>query len=105
MADAVIDSLQKPVDPVGFHFDQPFLRREILREGQLEGQSFRLLHNKFPFAPLHGLGGPSEQAFERSNAVPDRWMAGEQFAYPAARDTEGSHLVGQRRSMRLLQAA
>ncbi|BAN69778.1 GDP-D-glucose phosphorylase 1 family protein [endosymbiont of unidentified scaly snail isolate Monju] len=55
MADAVIDSLQRPFDPAGFHFDRPFLRKEILWEGELEGQSCRLLYNKFPFAPLHGL--------------------------------------------------
>ena len=49
------DSLLRPFDPAGFHFNKPFLAREILWEGELAGKPARLLYNKFPFARLHGL--------------------------------------------------
>ena len=52
---AVIERLNKPFDPGGFHFDKPFLRKEIFWEGELAGAPVRLLYNKFPFAELHGL--------------------------------------------------
>ncbi len=55
MADTVIDRLEHPFDSAAFHFDRPFLRKEVFWEGMLEGQPCRLLYNKFPFAPLHGL--------------------------------------------------
>lgn len=42
-------------NPKGFHFDQPFLRPEVFWEGTLLEHPARLLYNKFPFAPLHGL--------------------------------------------------
>ncbi len=49
------DNLQRPFDSNGFHFNRPFLAREIFWEGELAGTSARLLYNKFPFARLHGL--------------------------------------------------
>ncbi len=55
MAHVRVSALHKPFDPDGFHFDRPFLRKEILWEGTLLGRAARLLYNKFPFAPLHGL--------------------------------------------------
>jgi len=48
-------SLLRPFDPAGFHFNKPFLAREILWEGELAAKPARLLYNKFPFARLHGL--------------------------------------------------
>lgn len=42
-------------NPAGFHFNKPFLRPEILWEGELLRRPCRLLYNKFPFAPWHGL--------------------------------------------------
>lgn len=48
-------SLMRPFDPAGFHFNKPFLAREVLWEGELGGKAARLLYNKFPFARLHGL--------------------------------------------------
>ncbi len=42
-------------NPTGFHFNKPFLRAEILWEGELLRRPCRLLYNKFPFAPWHGL--------------------------------------------------
>ncbi len=49
------DCLLRPFDPAGFHFNKPFLAREVLWEGELAGKAARLLYNKFPFARLHGL--------------------------------------------------
>ncbi len=49
------DSLLRPFDPAGFHFNKPFLTKEIFWEGELDGKPTRLLYNKFPFARLHGL--------------------------------------------------
>lgn len=51
----VVTSLQRPFDNDGFHFNKPFLRREILWEGELCDAPLRLLYNKFPFAERHGL--------------------------------------------------
>lgn len=55
MSTAVVTKLHTPFDPQGFHFNKSFLRKEILWEGALLGDHCRLLYNKFPFAPLHGL--------------------------------------------------
>jgi hypothetical protein len=49
------ESLLRPFDAAGFHFNKPFLAREIFWEGDLAGKPARLLYNKFPFARLHGL--------------------------------------------------
>ena len=49
------DGLQRPYDLAGFHFNKPFLAKEILWQGELSGKPARLLYNKFPFARLHGL--------------------------------------------------
>jgi len=48
-------SLTCPFDVDGFHFNRPFLAKEIFWEGELAGFSARILYNKFPFARLHGL--------------------------------------------------
>ncbi len=53
------DSLLRPFDPAGFHFNKAFLAREILWEGELAGRPLRMLYNKFPFARLHGLLVPA----------------------------------------------
>ena len=55
------DSLLRPFDPAGFHFNKPFLAREILWEGGLAAKPARLLYNKFPFARLHGLLVPEPE--------------------------------------------
>jgi hypothetical protein len=49
------ENLLRPFDPAGFHFNKPFLAKEVLWEGLLAGKAARLLYNKFPFARLHGL--------------------------------------------------
>ena len=62
MSGAVVDRLHKPFDGGGFHFNKPFLRQEILWEGQLIGRPTRLFYNKYPFADLHGLLVPEPEA-------------------------------------------
>jgi hypothetical protein len=55
MSHAAVSALERPFDPQGFHFNKPFLQKEVLWEGVLAGRHSRLLYNKFPFAELHGL--------------------------------------------------
>ena len=51
-----VDGCQPPAfNPNGFQFNKPFLQPEILWQGELRRHPVRLLYNKFPFAPLHGL--------------------------------------------------
>jgi hypothetical protein len=64
MSDARVEGLMRPFDVRGFHFNKPFLAKEVLWEGELADKPARLLYNKFPFAPLHGLLVP-EPAKER----------------------------------------
>ncbi|MCB1923044.1 MAG: hypothetical protein KDJ27_04735 [Gammaproteobacteria bacterium] len=59
---ARISGLQRAFDADGFHFNKPFLRREVLWEGAFAGTALRLLYNKFPFAELHGLLVPDPGA-------------------------------------------
>lgn len=55
MSDAVVEQTFARFDPSGFHFNKPFLRKEVLWEGELGGRVCRVLYNKFPFAELHAL--------------------------------------------------
>ena len=57
-----VRQLYKPFDPEGFHFNKPFLRREVFWEGEFAGTPLRVFYNKFPFAELHGLLVPDPQA-------------------------------------------
>ena len=61
MSGARIDRLLRPFDAAGFHFNKPFLTREVFWEGELLGKPARLLYNKFPFARLHGLLVPQPE--------------------------------------------
>jgi hypothetical protein len=49
------EDLLRPFDPAGFHFNKPFLEKEMLWQGTLGGKPACVLYNKFPFARLHGL--------------------------------------------------
>jgi hypothetical protein len=53
MSDVRVDSLSLPFNSRGFHFNKPFLQKEILWEGRLLGSQSRLLYNKFPFVDHH----------------------------------------------------
>lgn len=55
------NSLLSPFDAAGFHFNKPFLDKEIFWQGTLGGKAARLLYNKFPFARLHGLLVPEPE--------------------------------------------
>lgn len=53
-----LTSLQKPFCEQGFHFDKPYLKDEVLWQGDHLGSELRVLYNKFPFAPWHLLMVP-----------------------------------------------
>jgi hypothetical protein len=71
MSDAVVDEPGRPFDPAAFNFNRPFLRDEILWEGEMDAAAWRLLYNKFPFATLHGLLVPRP-----ADCLPQRLDAG-----------------------------
>jgi len=55
MSNHAVTELFTPLGEEDFHFNKPFLEKEILWSGDLQGRNCSLLYNKFPFAPLHGL--------------------------------------------------
>lgn len=61
MSEVRVEGLMRPFDAAGFHFNKPFLAKEVLWQGDLVGKAARLLYNKFPFAPLHGLLAPEPE--------------------------------------------
>ena len=61
MSEARAEGMLRPFDAAAFHFNKPFLSKEILWAGSLAGKPARLLYNKFPFAPLHGLLAPEPE--------------------------------------------
>ncbi len=61
MSEARVNGISQPFDTAGFHFNKPFLAKEVLWQGELAGESARLLYNKFPFAPWHGLLVPAPE--------------------------------------------
>lgn len=61
MSETQVEGLRRPFDAAGFHFNKPFLAREVFWNGELAGKPTRLLYNKFPFAPLHGLLVPEPE--------------------------------------------
>ncbi len=61
MAHTRVESLQRPFDENGFHFNKPFLRKECFWSGELEGREVELLYNKFPFVDYHALLVPQRE--------------------------------------------
>lgn len=61
MSEAKVEGVMRPFDASGFHFNKPFLAKEVLWQGELADKPARLLYNKFPFAPLHGLLVPEPE--------------------------------------------
>lgn len=53
--------IAEPFDAAAFHFNKPFLSREIFWSGELLGRPVDLLYNKFPFARRHGLLVPERR--------------------------------------------
>lgn len=56
------DAISQPFDARQFNFNRPFLEPEILWQGEWRGRHFRVLYNKFPFAPWHLLIVPEADA-------------------------------------------
>jgi hypothetical protein len=52
-ASQALTSIKQPYDEASFHFNKPFLKPEILWEGEHLGKTFRVLYNKFPFSNYH----------------------------------------------------
>jgi hypothetical protein len=55
LAGGRVAGITAPFNPDGFHFDKPFLRKEIFWSGWLCGRNAALFYNKYPFVPLHGI--------------------------------------------------
>ena len=49
----VLHSISQPYDASKFHFNKPFLKPEILWQGEFDGVNSRVLFNKFPFSEYH----------------------------------------------------
>lgn len=71
MSAEIVDRLQRPFNPDGFHFNKPFMEKEIFWEGELCGKEAALYFNKYPFVTLHGL------------LVPERHQQHSQFLHEA----------------------
>jgi hypothetical protein len=50
-----ISNLFQPFDARAFHFNKPFLAKEIIWKGQIQSSPVTLFYNKFPFADYHAL--------------------------------------------------
>lgn len=61
MTNQKVSGLSRPFDAAGFHFNKPFLSKEIFWEGELLGRPARLLFNKFPFEDLHAILVPEPE--------------------------------------------
>jgi len=59
------EGISAPFNPQGFHFNKPFMQRELFWSGELAGRQADLYYNKYPFADLHGLLVP-----ERDQCLP-----------------------------------
>jgi len=55
MSDIAVTENRADFNAKGFNFNKPFLAKETLWQGDLEGSHCRLLYNKFPFAQYHAL--------------------------------------------------
>ncbi len=68
-----INGISLPFDQEAFHFNKPFLAKEILWEGVLSGRTSTLFYNKYPFVPLHGLLVP-ERMLSRPQLLDRSWL-------------------------------
>ncbi len=55
------ESLHRPFDPDGFHFNRPFMLAERYWEGMLDGRTVSFYFNKYPFARHHTLLVPERE--------------------------------------------
>ena len=49
----VLSSIKQAFDETRFHFNKPFLKPEILWQGEYHKINLRILYNKFPFSDYH----------------------------------------------------
>lgn len=68
------DSIRRPFNEQGFHFDKPFLKPEIMAEATYRGRPLRIMYHKFPFAPYHLM-----LVFEAANHLP-QYLDGDDHA-------------------------
>lgn len=57
----ILSSIKQPYDEAKFHFNKPFLKPEILWQGEYGGLNTRVLFNKFPFSDYHLLIVPAPE--------------------------------------------
>ncbi len=57
----ILRSIKQPYDETRFHFNKPFLKPEILWQGEYGGLNTRVLFNKFPFSDYHLLIVPAPE--------------------------------------------
>lgn len=58
----VVDSIRVPFDEHAFHFNKPFMQREVIWQGELLERPVSLFYNKYPFVDLHALLVPEPEA-------------------------------------------
>ena len=75
MSRQIIDSINVDFNPDGFHFNKPFLEREVFIEEQINNKTVSLLYNKFPFCDYHGL-----LVIERDKQI-NQFLSEELFTY------------------------
>jgi diadenosine tetraphosphate (Ap4A) HIT family hydrolase len=62
IADTKVDGIYADYEVDGFHFNKPFLIKEIIWEGSLAGCDTSIYYNKFPFMPMHCLVVPERES-------------------------------------------
>ncbi len=62
MSGEKVNTIYNPFDPKEFHFNKPFLKKEIFWSGTLNDRNVSMLYNKFPFAELHCLLVPEPRS-------------------------------------------
>ncbi len=81
IADRAVEGVFSPFDIDGFHFNKPFLLKEIFWEGAIAGRRISLYYNKFPFMPFHSLmvpeRGASHPQYLRRSDLEYLWMVSE----------------------------
>ena len=61
ISSATSDTLSLPFCKESFHFNKPFMKKELFWSGSLEGKPVDLYYNKYPFTQGHGLLVPERQ--------------------------------------------
>jgi diadenosine tetraphosphate (Ap4A) HIT family hydrolase len=88
-----VQGIMLPFDASGFHFNKPFLAREVLWRGELAEKPASLLYNKFPFAPWHGLLVPEPERQRPQFLSPELHGWAWQVAMQAAAAIQGFGLA------------